>query len=345
MPKDTARPLTIDDIARVAGVHPASVSRALRGDSTKVSPANRERIVRIAAEMGYRPNAIAASLRTKQTHLVAIVVPDVGNPLFGALVQGLEAELRKRHYLCLMVQPPEEAQARRETIMALATRQISGLLVLAAEGSDPILKVAAECAIPTVLVNRGFGERRFSGVVNDDRESVRLILEHLSALGHTRVAHLSGPSASSTGMARRQAFEELAAAFGIRKPLVVEATAFTRAAGAKATQELLRRGARPTAIFAANDLIALGALDVLREAGLKVPEQVSLVGHNDMPMVDLIDPPLTTVRVAADQMSRQAAQMLLELLDEPGSPPSMRVLTPVFVQRRSTAPPPAKAKP
>jgi LacI family transcriptional regulator len=330
--------VTIEDIAQAAGVHPASVSRALRGVPGKVSAETRERIAQIAKELGYQPNAIAASLRTKQTNLVAIVVPDVGNPLFGPIVQGLEAELRRNGYMSLMVQPPEDPGERRAVILALANRHVSGLLILAAESDDPMLQAIVERSLPAVLVNRGFGERRFSSVVNDDRESVRLVLEHLAGLGHTRIAHISGPLASSTGRARRDAFLDLAADFGIQRPIVVEAAAFTRPAGAAAARELWRRSSKPTAIFAANDLIALGALGVLREAGVRVPQDVSIVGHNDMPFLDLIDPPLTTVRVAVDQMSRQSAQLLLELMREPHEPPSMRVLTPRFVLRESTGP-------
>ena len=327
--------VTIEEIARAAGVHPASVSRALRGVSGKVSAQTRDRISRIAAELGYQPNAIAASLRTKRTQSVAIIVPDVANPLFGPIVQGLEVQLRERAFLCLVVQTPEGPHDRRRIVLELANRRIDGLLVLSSENDDPMLEAAAQRGLPTVLINRGFGERRFSSVVNDDQESVRLVLQHLAGLGHRRVVHISGPMGSSTGRARCQAFIELAPAFGM-KPVVVETKAFSRAAGVAAATEILKKQRRPTAIFAANDLIALGALQVLREHGIRVPDDVSLVGHNDMPLVDLIDPPLTTVRIAVDQMSRQGAQMLLDLLQEPAQQPSMRVLTPELVIRRST---------
>jgi LacI family transcriptional regulator len=174
--------------------------------------------------------------------------------------------------------------------------------------------------------------------VNDDEESVRLVLEHLSGLGHKAVAHVAGPGSSSTGRARRQAFERLCPAFGI-KPTVVEAQAFTRQAGHDAAQELLDRARKPTAIFAGNDLIAMGVLDVLHEHRLAVPRDISLVGHNDMPLVDLIAPPLTTVRVAMEQMGRQGAQLLLESMQNPQQDPSMRVLRPRLVVRDSTAAP------
>ena len=333
--------VTIEDIAREAGVHPGSVSRALRGVAGKVSAETREKIARIARELGYQPNAVAASLRTKQSHLVAIIVPDIGNPLFGPIVQGLEAELRKHGLMCLVAQTPEQPASRRELVLALANRQVSGLLVLAAESDDPMLKAALERALPTVLVNRGFGEKRFASVVNDDHESVRLVLQHLQDLGHRRIAHIAGPPASSTGRARRDAFIELAAAMGFRSALVVEAAAFTRPAGSQAMRSLWKR-AKPTAIFAANDLLALGAIEVLREAGLAIPRDVSIVGHNNMPLVDLVDPPLTTVDIAAEQMSRQAAQLMLDILREPKRVPTMLVLTPTLVVRRSTAAPPSR---
>lgn len=339
--KDNRLPLqkpnaTLEDVAKAAGVHPASVSRALRGVGKKVSDETRLKIERIAKEMGYRPNTVAASLRTKQTNLIGIVVPDLANPLFGPIVQGLEVELRSQGLMCLVVQTPAAREQRKSVVEALATRQVSGLVILAAENDDPMLEAAQAFAIPTVLVNRGHGERRFPSVVNDDRESVRLVLEHLVELGHKSIAHVAGPGRSSTGRARREAFEELARAMKI-KGVVVEAQAFTRQAGHDAAvQLLLRRSPAATAIFAANDLIALGVLDALREKGLAVPGDVSLVGHNDMPLVDLIAPPLTTVHIAIDQMSRQAAQMLVEHLKNPGQEATMRVLMPRLVVREST---------
>ncbi|MCR5868174.1 LacI family DNA-binding transcriptional regulator [Aquincola sp. J276] len=336
----TSSHVTIEDVARAAGVHPATVSRALRGIAGKVSAEKRAEIQRIAIEIGYQPNFVAASFRTKQTNLAAIVVPDLSNPLFGPIVQGLERALRQQHLLSLVVQTPEEPTERRDLVHALAGRQVSGLLVLAAESSDLMLQAAKERGLPTVLVNRGSGDRHFSSVVNDDRESVRLVVAHLQALGHCAIAHISGPSASSTGRARREAFEDRTRALGPKADFPIqEAAAFTRSAGQAAARVLLKRRPTVTAIFAANDLIALGVLDVLRERGIRVPADMSLVGHNDMPLVDLIDPPLTTVRVPVEQMSEQAAQLFLEHLARADLPVSTRVLMPTFVERLSTGRP------
>ena len=336
-PRELQPSATIDDVARATGVHPATVSRALRGVPGKVSPERRAEIERVARELGYRPNAVAASFRTGQTNLAAIVVPDLGNPLFAPIVQGLERALRQRDMLCLVAQTPEGADQRRALVDALASRQVAGLIVLAAEAEDPMLEMAVKRRLPTVLVNRGSGERRFASVVNDDGESVRLVLEHLVSLGHRGIAHVAGPQASSTGRARRAAFLQLAREAGIKRCPVVEADAFTRAAGHEAVARLLRQKVEFTAIFAANDLIALGALDALRERRIDVPRRMSLVGHNDMPLVDLIDPPLTTVRVAVGPMAEQAAALFIERIEHPESAPTTRVLLPELVVRASTA--------
>ena len=219
-------------------------------------------------------------------------------------------------------------------------RQVSGLLILAAEQGDAMLEVAARQNIPTVLVNRGMGEKRFSSVVNDDHESVRLVTEHLHGLGHTRIAHVAGPAFLSTGLERRKAFVELAQAATTDVLPIVEAKAFTREAGLLAVRQLFEQDAQAfTAVFASNDLLALGVMDAARERGFSIPKDLSIVGHNDMPFVDIISPPLTTVHVPIAEMSRQAAQMFLDQIGDVALPTTTRILTPTLVVRRSTAVP------
>jgi LacI family transcriptional regulator len=332
-------PVTIQDIARAAGVHAASVSRALRGLPGEVSEDTRRRILKIAERLGYQPNVLAASLRTQQTNLVAIIVTDIGNPVVGPMIQGLEAHLRRHKLLCMVVQTTPSAAERRDIVVQLANRRVAGLVVLSAERGDAMLDEIARRHLPAVLVNRGFGESRFPSVVNDERASVDLVLQHLSGLGHRRIAHIHGPLTASTGIGRHQAFQVLAAQYGFRKPVVLEAKAFTREAGAEATARLLKRkGERPTALFASNDLLALGALGVLKAEGIRVPADMSLVGHNDMPLVDLVEPPLTTVRVAVDRMTEEAARILWCAMNEE-QPPASVVLPPTLVVRASTAAP------
>ena len=329
--------VTIKDVARAAQVNQSTVSKALRGLAGKVSPETRRRIEQVARELGYRHNAVAATLRTRKSNLIGIIVPDLANPLFGPILQGLETRLREAGWMSVIVQTPQPASARREVVMALATRQVAGLVITSAETDDPMLDAAQKVGLPVVLVNRGLDERRFSSVVNDDQESVSLVVEHLYSLGHRRLAHLAGPASSSTGRARKEAFTALVSRLPGVQGVVVDASAFTREAGFQATKQLLgRKGRRPTAIFAGNDLMAVGALDALRQAGLEVPGDMSVVGHNDMPLVDMMSPSLTTVRIPVERMSHHAALLLMEHLKDPQLPPMQRVLTPTLVVRQST---------
>lgn len=332
-------PVTIHDVAAAAGVNPATVSRALRGVPGKVSAAKRAEIEAVARKLGYTPNVVAASLRTKRTNIAAIVVPDLANPMFAPLVKGLEQELRKHDMLALITQPPEGRLERAELIRALAMHQVSGLLILAAEQDDAMLDAALLQRIPTVLLNRGSGDRRFSSVVNDDHESVRLVIEHLHGLGHSRIAHIAGPAFLSTGLARRKAFEELAQPLCEGALPIAEAQAFTREEGLRAGRQLLDlEPGSFTAVFASNDLLALGMLDAARERGVSVPKELSVVGHNDMPFVDIVQPPLTTVHMPIAEMSRQAAQMFLEHVREGAMmSTTTRILQTTLVVRQSTA--------
>lgn len=331
-------PVTIHDVAAAAGVNPATVSRALRGVPGKVSAEKRAEIEAVARKLGYTPNVVAASLRTKRTNIAAIVVPDLANPMFAPLVKGLEQELRKHDMLALITQPPDGRNERAELIRALAMHQVSGLLILAAEQDDAMLDAAIQQRIPTVLLNRGSGDRRFSSVVNDDHESVRQVIEHLHSLGHRRIAHIAGPAFLSTGLARRKAFEELVQPLCEGTLPIVEAKAFTREEGLRAGRQLLDLGPGAfTAVFASNDLLALGMLDAARERGVSVPQELSVVGHNDMPFVDIVQPPLTTVHMPIAEMSRQAAQMFLEHVREGAMPATTRILQTTLVIRKSTA--------
>jgi LacI family transcriptional regulator len=339
--------VTIKDIARAAQVNISTVSKALRGLPGKVAPETRQRIEQIARELGYRHNAVAATLRTRRSDLIGVIVPDLANPLFGPILQGLERALRAAGWMLLIVQTPPEAEERREMVMTLAARQIAGLVIMSAETEDPVLDAAEELGLPVVLVNRGLDERRFSSVVSDDVESMTLVVDHLHGLGHRRFAHLAGPQASSTGRARKEAFLARVAQLKGAQAVVVDTPAFTREAGFAATQQLLAPPSSkrrkplplPTAIVAGNDLMAVGALDALARAGLVVPRDVSVVGHNDMPLVDMVSPALTTVHIPVARMSQHAAQLLLDRLADAGLPAMQRVLMPQLVVRESTAAP------
>ena len=191
-----------------------------------------------------------------------------------------------------------------------------------------------------MLVNRGDPDGRLFAVTSDDREGMRLIVRHLVGLGHRRIGHLAGPQDVSTGLLRAEGFRSAMAEAGLVPGPVVPADAYTREAGEGGAQRLLARDGGLTAIAAANELIALGALRALTARGLSCPDDVSVSGHNDKPLVDMAQPPLTTIRIFHDRIGREGARLLLECIARPEAAPAEIGATPELIVRASTAAPP-----
>lgn len=329
---------TLQRVADAAGVHRSTASRALNAATAHLlSPAVAERIQEASRLLGYRRDVVAASLRTRRSLLVGVLVPDIANPVFGPILSGIEAVLAARGYSALIanaLDPARQVAAAHDLI----ARRVEGMVLATAQRRDPALTACLDAGIPAVLVNRaeadGEAGPRACAVVSDDGLGMRMAVEHLVGLGHTAIGHIAGPANLSTGALRRQGFEAAMAAAGLRGP-IVGAAAFTREAGLPAALDLLRRGV--TAIVAANDLLALGAYQALAQRGLACPADVSVVGHNDMPLVDMVQPPLTTVRIRPCDMGREAATLLLGRIATPASAPVLQVIRPEFVRRGSTA--------
>ena len=330
---------TMSDVARHAGVDVSTVSRAL---NERTAPMLRsetvERVLKAAADLGYQPNVLARGLRTQKSHTVGMLVPDLTNPFFPPIVRGVEDALDDNDYTLIVANTDNDARREARSLQSLIGRQVDGLVVATShlDDDDP----AEHATLPVVLVNRRGTDETRPAVVPDDAAGVRLVVRHLVDLGHRRVAHVAGPEDTSTGRVRAQAFADQARTAGVYdEDLVEHAAVFTVEDGQEACQRLLTRHPDVGAIFAANDLIAIGCLRALRQAGRRVPEDVSLVGFNDMPLVDLIDPPLTTVRIPQYEMGRQAGALLLNLLENPRARRRRKpvALTPELVERDSTA--------
>jgi LacI family transcriptional regulator len=223
----------------------------------------------------------------------------------------------------------------------LVARGVDGLVLATVTVTDPVVGHCIAASIPVVLVNRTDARRRLPAVVTDDAAGMRLAVEHLVTLGHRRIGHIAGPPEVSTGALRRAGFEASATSAGLpaRGIMVETARAYTREEGRLATLRLLDREIAPTAIAAANDLLALGIYDALSERGLNCPADVSVVGHNDMPYVDMLSPPLTTVRIAQRNMGNQAARLLLDRIAAATAGRERIVLEPSLIVRGSTAKP------
>jgi len=346
---------TIDDLAAHLGVHKSTVSRAM--DPARrhmISAPMLQRVEAAARELGYRPNLAAATLSTGRSRTVGVLLPDITNPVFPPILRGIEDALDARGYFALLANTARRDNAAQQAVQRMQQQRVEGFIIASATRDDGWLEGLRKTGATIVLVNRTDGRAALPAVISDDAIGMQLAVDHLVALGHRRIAHLAGPAALSTGLARHQGFERALVAHGLTPAGIVECAAYSIDGGATAMRALLdavgraqrsraRAGASAafTAVAAANDLIALGALQVLRERGIAVPQVLSIVGHNDIPLLDQISPPLTTVRIQHYQMGFRAAQLLLDALDgSPGSEMATVMLRPELVVRGSTAAPP-----
>jgi LacI family transcriptional regulator len=336
------RRATLKDVAEAVGVHVSTASRALHPKTRHlITDELAERILAAARTLEYRPNSIAYSLRTRRSMTVGVLVPDITNPIFPPIVRGLEDVLVPRGYATLIVNTDSNPEKEAAYIHMLRGRGVDGLVVASAERRDMALAGVLDDRLPLVAVNRKADEPALWAVVNDEETGIGAIVDHLVALGHRRFAHIAGPQNLSTGFLRRKAFLARIAALGLEwdPRLTVQAQGYSEAEGKRACDALLAAGGA-TAIVAANDLLALGALRALGERGLACPGDVSLTGYNDMPFVDRISPPLTTVRIPSYETGRHAAAMILEQIETPAESrkPTIEVLAVELVVRGSTGP-------
>lgn len=340
-PPSPGRAATLQSIAQAAGVHRSTAARALDpGQSHRISAEVVERVQAEARRQGYRRDALAASLRTGRSRLVGVLVPDLANPVFAPILNGISARLSREGYSMLIagVGASETDQAR--IVEELIARRVDGLLLATARRNDVVLTACLEACVPTVLVNRREDAMRVSSIVSDDIRGQTLAVEHLVGLGHRAIGHLAGPGDVSTGLLRFEGFQAAMRAAGLDPSCVAQASSYSRAAGEAATAALLDRWPEITAIAASNDLLALGAILELRRRGLACPEQVSIVGYNDMPMLDMVDPPLTTVNIGHEDMGDQAASALIAEIAA-GERHTAATLVPTrLVLRGSTSRPP-----
>ncbi len=338
------------DVAAEAGVHPSTVSRVLNGrtESTML-PATRQRVVAAADRLGYRPSAIARGLRLQQTLTLGMLVPDISNPFFSPIIKGAEEAALERGYNLILCNTEDDPAREATYLRLLPQRQVDGLLIASSQmADDTIAELRDAEELPFVLLNRA---TKFAGdlaVVVDNRAAAVAAVAHLAGLGHRRVAHIAGPQTTTTGLERLDGYREGVRLRGLANDpgLVVEAAAFTVEAGSRALATMLAGRARPTAVFAANDLIAIGVLQSLRDLGIVVPRGISVVGFNDIPLAGFLEPALTTVRVPQFEMGSAGAHLLIDRLQ--GRPiGNVRVTLPTeLVIRSSTdAPPGARANP
>jgi LacI family transcriptional regulator len=337
-------PVTLRDVARHAGVHAGTASRALNPETRAlVNPETAERVIRAAEDLGYRPNRLARSLKTNRSSTIGVLVPDLTNPLFPPIVRGIEDALEQAGYTALLANSDNDHEKERLHFQRMKDRQVEGFIMATAERDHPLIEDAIAADVPIVLVNRTVDSTDAFAVITDDHAGALLAVDHLVGLGHERIAHIVGPERYSTGQARYRGFVDGMKAAGLKpeRSMIGFTRTFTESEGARVFRKLLNDGKGFTAVFAGNDLLALGCYDVMAEAGIRCPEDISIVGYNDMPLLDKLRPPLTTIRVPQYELGKRASELVLDRLRDPSARPVTIRLEPQLIVRRSTSPPTA----
>jgi LacI family transcriptional regulator len=338
----------IGDVAAEAGVHPSTVSRVLTGDpGAAIRPATRERVMAAAERLDYRPSALARSLRLRRTLTLGMLVPDITNPFFSSIIKGAEDAASDRGYNLILCNTEDEPGREATYLAVLRERHVDGLLIASSQMADDTIAGLREEDFPFVLLNRAAQSTQDLAVVVDNHAAAAGVVEHLAALGHRRIGHIAGPQNTTTGVERLEGYRAAILAHGLPhdRELVVEATAFSEEAGGRAIGMMLGGPSRPTAVFAANDLIAIGMLLQLREMGIQVPRGLSVVGFNDIPMAGLLEPALTTVRVPQLEMGVVGAHLLIDRLEGRAIGDPRRTLSTDLIVRASSAAPYTPAAP
>ena len=332
--------ITLKDVADHVGVNVSTASRALSDDrNTLVSPATRRRVEDAARELGYRGNLQASALRRGRTGIIGVIVADLNNPFIGPVLRGIANALGGRGLLPIMTESRDSSDELAQICDKMLAQRVDGIVITAGRYGDRALlkRVAAE--VPMVLAVRQLPGSGIPAIGHDDNAGGKLAAEHLLSLGHSHLAQLVGPadiwSFEERAAGFRQAVEQAGAT-------CVDVEAAVRLPTVNAGEQLAAKflelpGKQPTAIFAHNDSIAIGAIDTLRSAGITCPDDVSIVGFNDVPLTDKISPPLTTVRLPGYELGRLAAELVLTRIDGSEGAANTVMLTPELVVRESTS--------
>jgi LacI family transcriptional regulator len=330
--------LKISDVARHASVSPATVSRVLNGDP-RVGDAYRKRVLRSVQELDYRPNVLARNLRRQRTATIGVVVPDIGNPHFGEMLRAIEDQAFDAGYRVLVCNTGENAEKQRAYLEALIDERVLGVIISPADPEGEQITHLLDLGTPVVACDREVADPRADAVLADNVKALRIGTDLLVGEGHGRIAFVGGRVDVETGAERLAGYEMAMRSAGL-EPLTVDGD-FRLDRAEEAVTLLLEQEPQPSAMVVANNLMTLGALRAIADAGLKVPAEIALVAVDDPPWSALVDPPLTTLAQPVRAMAADAMELLLQRVTGARESPR-RIVHPFELRERASTGAPAR---
>jgi len=328
---------TMRDVAVRVGVSVQTIS-AVVNQKPGITSETRDRVFAAIEELGYRPFSVARSLRTRRTHTIALIVPDIDNPSFSSIASAAENIAHSFGYSLVIYNTHGSLDREASYIRTATERWVDGVLFVVAQDQMSGLDSLQAAGIPYVAIDRIPQGYEGPSVTLDNVKAGVIATEHLISLGHRQVAHLSGPLSLRLGRERQEGFQKVLQAQGLERGLVVNSTGWSCEEGYQAMKVLLLNDPIPTAVFAASDRIAIGAMQAAYEAGLSIPGHISIVGLDDIEVAAYQIPPLTTVRQSFPQLATLGMNTLLAILKGDGLDQRQIILEPTLVLRESTAP-------
>lgn len=335
---------TIKDVAALAGVSYTTVSHVLNA-TRAARPDTRERVLAAARKLDYVPSAVARSLKHRVTHTLGLLVPNSTNPFFAELAHGIEDVCYRAGYSVVLCNSGDDPARESTYLHLLRQKRVDGLVVASTSGDAGFAAALRDLGSPLVVVDRPIAGLATDLVQTDHELGGRLAAEHLLGLGHRAIALVTGPKGLAATRDRERGFRRAISAAGVRVPEDWSlAEDLTARGGLRAARRLLGGARRPSAVFAANDLMALGVLRGANERGIAVPRELSVVGFDDVELARYAFPALTTVSQSIRELAEATVEALLARMARPKRAPARRVLKPTLEVRESTAPPPARAE-
>jgi DNA-binding LacI/PurR family transcriptional regulator len=335
--------ITRKDVAERAGVSVAVVSYVVNDGPRPVSPETRAKVETAIEELGYYPNELARSLSRRKSATIGLITPSLANPVYAEIAESLQSVCSTEGYLVLLCATGRDLKKEREFARILRSKQADGVVMVPTGPTKKALKPLQQVQIPTVVLEHDRPDTHCIAI--DDLKGGRLATQHLLELGHRRIGLIKREPSSALSYLRAVGYREVLEEAGILPdPMLVVESKAGLAGGYTSMQQLLALPNPPTAVFTHNDVLATGAMRAVHDAGLAVPDDISVVGYDDTASSAYLNPRLTTVKFPVAEMGRQAGQIILELIREEGSlPPQTWILPVELIVRASTAPPPMES--